>query len=188
MDSTTITSILRLLASYFDAENVPYSIVGGISVLTWGRSRTTEDIDVVIDHTELDIEHFVSFLKKNGFFAEASDFDGFKENSHCTIIHKKSLFRIDFVGVYNIDKRITINEARDIEFQGIKLKIDSPESLVAHKLVFGAHFDIEDAIAVLVRMKGRIDMIKLNQHAERLGVELELKKLLKTLSDSHFEI
>ncbi|MHA1168618.1 MAG: hypothetical protein ACTSRU_12395, partial [Candidatus Hodarchaeales archaeon] len=86
MESTTITSILRLLAGYFNAENVPYSLVGGISVLTWGRSRTTEDIDVVVDHAKLDIEHFVRFLQKNGFFARVSDFDGFKENSHCTII------------------------------------------------------------------------------------------------------
>ena len=91
MDPSAITTILKLLSHYFQEESIPYVIVGGISVLTWGRTRSTEDIDVIVDHTRLNIDHFVKYLQEKGFFAEVEDFAGFKERSHCTIIKKDSL-------------------------------------------------------------------------------------------------
>jgi hypothetical protein len=155
--------------------------VGGISVLAWGRSRTTDDIDIIIDHEKLNISDFVEYLKNKNFSADESDFTGFIHKDHCTIFYKDGLFRIDIIGIYNFDNKISVNEAIEMEFHGTNIKIDSPESLIAHKLNFGSQQDIEDAYSVLIRNKEKINNNKLKKHAERLNVLNKLEKLLKSI-------
>jgi hypothetical protein len=155
--------------------------VGGISVLAWGRSRTTEDIDIIIDHEKLNISDFVDYLNKKNFSVDESDFEGFTQKDHCTIFYKDGLFRIDIIGIYNLDNKISVSEAIEVEFYGIKVKIDSPESLIAHKLNFGSQQDIEDAYSVLIRNKEKINIEKLKTHSERLKVLNKLEKLLKSI-------
>ena len=181
MDNSTINNILKELISYFETRKIPYVIVGGLSVLTWGRIRSTEDIDIIIDHTTLDLNDFVEYLKNNNYHAELNDFMGFKEGDHCTLLKKDSLFRIDLMGKHSVDHEISLKEAKEIEYQGIKLRIDSPESLIAHKLRFGAEFDIEDATAVIIRLNERLDIQKLVDHTVRLGVHKQLRDLIKRI-------
>ena len=45
----------------------------------------------------------------------------------------------------------SINEAVVSSFNDIKLKIDNPESIIVHKLIFGSEQDYEDALAVYIR-------------------------------------
>lgn len=181
MENYLVISITHL-CNYLNNNNISYVIVGGISVLAWGRSRTTEDIDIIIDHEKLDISDFVKYLKEKNFSADESDFGGFLQKDHCTIFYKEGLFRIDIIGIYSLDNKISVNEAIEIGFHGINIKIDSPESLIAHKLNFGSQQDIEDAYSVLIRNKERINIKKLRNHSERLKVLNKLEKLLKSIN------
>lgn len=183
METSIIASILKILSDYFTKYSIPYVIVGGISVLTWGRTRTTEDVDIILDHKKLDISDFVKYLEENNFFAKIEDFEGLKEQGHCTAIHKDSLFRVDIIGTYTQDHEISITEAREVDYSGILLRIDSPENLIAHKLKFGAEFDIEDAVAVIVKMNNKLNYESLSKHASRLGVEDKLKELLTSIKN-----
>lgn len=183
MDSSTIVDILQAITGYFHNKDIPYVIVGGISVLTWGRIRSTEDIDIIVDHTQLNIDDFTRYLRKHDFFAEVEDFQGFNEKGHCSILKKGSLFRLDFVGKYSIDKEISLKEAKEVEYHGLTLLMDSPENLIAHKLKFAADFDIEDAIAVLTRVNKRIDIEKLLIHVERLRVKNRLLDIIRRIKE-----
>jgi hypothetical protein len=136
-----------------------------------------------VDHNVLDIEHFVEYLQKNHFFAEIDDFAGFKEQGHCTVLEKESFVRVDFVGKYDLDKEITLKEAKEVEFRGMKLLVDSPECLIVHKIKFGADFDIEDAISVMVRLNTKINTQKLLEHARRLGVKTKLKEIINKIKE-----
>ncbi len=83
--------------------------------------------------------------------------DAFKEHSYCTIEHKKTMFRIDIKGVYGeMDKR-TIANKREINFQGIKMYVASPEDTIINKLIFAREQDIKDAIGIYVRQAGKLD-------------------------------
>lgn len=179
MNSDSIVNALKIICGYLNNNHIPYVIVGGISVIAWGRARTTEDIDLIIDHSKLNVMEFVSYLKENNFLAENNDFLGFESKDHCTIFYKDGLFRIDIIGSYTKDNEISINESVFVELFGIKMRIDSPESLIAHKLVFASDQDIEDAYAILIRLDNKIDKDILLWHAERLNVIDKLKQLLK---------
>ena len=179
MDSNSLISALKLICTYLNDKKVPYVIVGGISVIAWGRSRTTDDIDIILDHRLLNINDFVSYLTENNFFADIDDFQGFNSKDHCTIFFKDGLFRIDIIGIYNQDNQTSVDNAVLIEFYNVKIRIDNPESLIAHKLLFSSDQDIEDAYAILIRLDNKIDKELLLWYAERLNVVEKLKKLLK---------
>ena len=53
MNSNSIVTALKLISQYLNEHSIPYVVVGGIIVIEWGRSRTTEDIDIIIDHTKV---------------------------------------------------------------------------------------------------------------------------------------
>ncbi|UJG44689.1 MAG: hypothetical protein K9W46_05785 [Candidatus Heimdallarchaeum endolithica] len=86
-----ISESLKVLVEYFNSRNVPYVIVGGVSVLILGRARLTMDIDIIVDHTKLDREDFVNFLKSNNFDATLNDFEEFDEQTHCSIYYKEGM-------------------------------------------------------------------------------------------------
>lgn len=125
MKENHIIESIKIICEYLNKNKINYVIVGGVSVIAWGRARTTEDIDFIIDHNKLTIEDFVNYLN-----------------------HKPGMFRMDIIGVYNHDNVLSIKNAVDVEFHDITIKIDSPESLVVHKLLFGSQQDLEDAFAV----------------------------------------
>jgi hypothetical protein len=93
------------------------------------------------------------------------------------------MFRIDIIGIYNEDNRISVNEAKSFNFQGLQVKIDSPESLIPHKLLFGSQQDYEDATAIYTRLKDTIDVEKLKKHAIRLNILRKLNNFLDFISE-----
>ena len=179
----SIANSIKIICSYLNSNKIDYVIVGGISVLAWGRTRTTEDIDLIIDHSLLNIPEFVKYLKENNFLVDESDFDGFESKDHCTIFYKDGMFRIDIIGVYSSDNEISIKDSHSFAFQGLQVKIDAPESLIAHKLLFGSQQDYEDAVAIYTRLKGKIDVNKLISHGIRLNIKDKLNEFLKYLDD-----
>lgn len=178
----TVANSIKLICSYLNRNKIRYVIVGGMSVLAWGRIRTTEDIDLIIDHKSLNISDFVQYLEKNNFSVDESDFDGFKSKDHCTIFYKDGMFRIDIIGIYNEDNKISIEESQSFKFQDLTIKIDAPESLIAHKLLFGSQQDYEDALAIFTRIEDKIDLNKLKSHASRLKIEKKLQNFLDNIN------
>ena len=181
LDDNAVANSIKLICKYLNENDVDYVIVGGISVIAWGRTRTTEDIDFIIDHKILNITDFVVYLKNNNFSADEDDFKGFELKDHCTIFYKQGMFRIDIIGNYTLDNQISIDDAKAFKFQEINVKIDSPESLIAHKLLFGSQQDLEDAIAIYLRLKEKLDLDRLSIHAVRLKITDKLKKFLKDI-------
>ncbi|MFX1513282.1 MAG: nucleotidyltransferase [Promethearchaeota archaeon] len=182
----TLLDIIHLVVDYLEDKGVDYVIVGGIAVIAWGRPRTTQDIDLIVDHQQLDVKDFANFLRNNDFFADEEDLQmAFSEHSHATILDKKSLIRIDLVGVYSTDQRNTLKH-RQTQVLGDKtIYIDSPESLIAHKLLFGSEQDFQDALAVYTRNEENLNFVRLTTLISNLKVEDDFKKLKKELRNFH---
>jgi len=59
-----ITESLKRLVKYFEKNKIPYVVVGGVSVFVLGSSRFTMGVDIILDHTKLDRENFVTYLNE----------------------------------------------------------------------------------------------------------------------------
>lgn len=178
---TPIEELINIVSKYCIERNIPYVIVGGISVLFWGYPRTTQDVDVIIDHRKLDVDDFVEYLKCNEISCSKADLQyAFENNQHSNInFYKETLFRLDIKGVYTKREQVAIEERHKQKWKDMIIHIDNPHNLIVSKLSYGSQQDHEDALAVLVRNINSLDMQKLKQKAKMNKVEKELKQLLK---------
>ena len=42
-------SVLRTFGEFFERERIRYAVVGGVAVTTWGRVRSTKDVDFAVE-------------------------------------------------------------------------------------------------------------------------------------------
>ncbi len=178
-----ISESLKRLVKYFNSKQIPYVIVGGVSVLVLGRARFTMDIDIILDHTKLDREDFVNFLGKNNFDASLNDLEGLDEKSHCTFFYREGMFRIDIKGVYSNLEQESIDMAIEGIYNDIKLKIDNPVNIVLFKLKFGSEQDYEDALAVFIRNKERMDIEFLKEKSKKMNISKQLDSFIIEIED-----
>lgn len=176
-----ITDILAILTEYFHSRHVPYVVVGGVSVLVLGRTRLTMDVDIIVDHTKLNREDFVNFLKNNNFDVELDDLVGFDEHGHCSIYYKDGMFRIDIKGVYSQFEKESITHAIDAVYNNIHIKIDHPLNIVLFKLKYGSEQDYEDALAVYIRNKEKINKNELIERAKAMNIYGKLEIFLQEI-------
>lgn len=180
----TIEEIIFLIADYFSQKSVEYVIVGGIAVIAWGRPRTTQDIDIIVSHEDLDIQDFANFFRSNGFSIDAEDLrSSFAKQAHATILDKQSSIRIDLKGAYSAREQESLAHRRKQQVYDHFIFIDSAENLIAHKLLFGSEQDFQDALAVFARTEDILDKERLNKLISSLGVEKEFSLLEKTIRD-----
>ena len=59
-----IEEALISITQYMKKQQIPYVIVGGFAAAAWGRVRTTNDIDIIVDQKIIDTKKFVDFVKK----------------------------------------------------------------------------------------------------------------------------
>ncbi len=178
-----ISESLKRLVKYFNSRKIPYVVVGGVSVFVLGRTRFTMDVDIILDHTKLDRGDFVDYLQNNNFDASLIDLEGFDENSHCSFFYKSGMFRIDIKGAYSELELESIKMAIDGIYNDIKLKINNPTNLILYKLHFGSEQDYEDALAVYIRNKERIDTNFLKDKARKMNIENQLNLFLKDVTE-----
>ena len=70
-----------------------------------------------------------------------------------------------------------------ITFHGIELYIESPEDLLANKLFFGSHQDIQDAQSVFIRQRQVLDMDYLEFACRENGVLSKLQQILQAIEE-----
>ncbi|MCG3227213.1 MAG: hypothetical protein H7645_09850 [Candidatus Heimdallarchaeota archaeon] len=163
---------------YFEINSIPYVIVGGVAVIVTGRTRMTTDVDIILNHERIQREDFVKYLVNDGFDANIRDFDGFDEEGHCSIFFKEGMFRIDIKGTYSELDHESIEMALDETFNNIPVKINHPVNTILFKLKFGSEQDYEDALAVYIRNKERIDHKFLEEKAHKMRISKELDSFL----------
>lgn len=158
-------------------------IIGGIAVIKFGRPRTTQDIDIIIQIDDKDIDPFVKILTSEGYKINPSEIrQAFMEKSHLTIFIPNEILRIDLKGIYSqLDFKSFNNKKKTTIFE-IETWIESPEDLVIAKLVYNSYQDIEDATSVIIRQSNKLNMNYLKERAIQEKVLKKLEKILNKLS------
>ncbi len=180
MEERDIFDILKLVTNFLNKEEIPYMIVGGITLAYYGMPRTTEDIDILIILEKTKIKKFVDFMKKNDFSVNEEDIKtAFKEKSHFTVFDQKSVFRMDIKGIYNDLDSDSFSRRKKIHFRSLDIYINSPEDAIIAKLTFGSFKDLEDTKGIILRQRKNLDFDYIKKKCKKYKVLDKLEKIIK---------
>src|SRR3989338_8800683 len=137
-----------------------YVIVSGYISILFGRTRTTEDVDIFIE--ELNKEKFTALhgdLKKHGYWCLNAE--------NITIPN----FEIKFAK--DISKKSALKDTLTVETKLGNIKISSLERQVAYKRYYlKSEKDLEDAAHIEKLFKDDIDTSKVEQYKRHIKDEM----------------
>ncbi len=177
-----VISFTKIMEKHFD-----YVYVSGYVSLLFGRSRATEDVDVLVEKITFEkFEGFFREMEKKGFMFLNSDdpkelFFNYlmKETAIRACKGKEYIPNIEIKFIKSREDAEAIKNKLIVRFDGIKLFIPEIEEQIAFKLWLGSDKDKEDAFYLYELFKKELNKEKLDYYCRRLNVKNIQAKLLK---------
>jgi len=158
-------------------QETPYVIVSGYVAILFGRSRGTEDVDILVPHLEKpSFSRLYRALLDGGYeFLNAEDADGLFDmlNKRMGIrVARKEQFipNIELKFVKDEVDRIVLRDRVEVNLPGADVYISAIEIQIAYKLFLGSQKDIEDALFLYEIFREDLDPTILKQRMESFGV------------------
>jgi hypothetical protein len=146
------------------ATGIPYMITGSLASTYYGRPRTTQDIDLIVQPNASQLDAFVESARLRGYYVDA----GYKLD---LIMQKDREF-----------SRQEFRRRREVTLLGTRAFMVSAEDSILSKLEWSRGGTSErqflDALAVARTQGDSLDGACLAQWAAELGLESELDRLL----------
>ena len=166
-----VVKALQRLVRALESARCEYVIVGGLVAIHYGRTRVTQDIDVVVDTQ--DLSSLSSALREQGFEFSQRDLEAaYEERGRVTLfLPEEAIFHVDLKFASDeLDYEVLRGRVRG-EVMGVECWVESVEDIVAAKLIYNSSQDEEDVIAILLN-KGLNE--KMKEKAKKFGVYQKL--------------
>ena len=173
-----IAAVVGDVSGFFDREGIPFAIVGALALHTYGYSRATNDVDLLVGRDAQD--RLVEFLEKRGFETLHRS-DGYSNHLHAN----PDLGRLDVIYVDEDTRGKMFAEARPASLAGMSVVVPKPEHLAAMKIhamkndpsrAFQEMADIQ----FLMRLPG-VDRGQIREYFERSGQVERFHELERSL-------
>lgn len=166
-----------------DTCDVEYVIVSGYVAILTGRSRSTEDIDIILEVlSETETEQLVSELKQQGYWGMAMPlaemYSMLSEGSRIRIADEGEMYpNFETWFVSNDVEREALSNPLSVIFDEGQIDISPLELQIAYKLRLAQAADslrgkdFEDALHLYLTFEGRFNTERLEAYVTELGVE-----------------
>lgn len=172
-----LDSFVLSFTEHLATNNIKYVIVSGYVAILFGRSRISEDVDILIEH--ISFEKFLEFWSgieqgyeclNTGNSYEA--YNDYLENHHAIRIAKKGSFipNIELKFVKNDLDRYSLEHRRHVKIADRSLYLSPLELQIPYKLFLGSEKDIEDARFLFKLFKDNLDIVLLKMFLTKLKV------------------
>lgn len=174
-----LAASLRYIVDLLEAQRVTYMLVGSVAALAHGRSRATQDFDVVVELSLATVDQLVEALPQERFYVS-------RDAAH-DAVQRETLFNIiDMTTGWKVDivprkrrrfSQTELGRRQRMEVLGVSVWVATLEDTILSKLEWGrlgggAGRQFED-VAELVRIGGReLDF----EYLERWAAELDLSR------------
>ena len=185
------TAVLEF-TELLDACDVGYVIVSGYVAILTGRSRSTEDIDVILESlSETETEQLVTELNDAGYWGMAMPLDEMysmlSEGSRIRIAEEGEIYpNFETWFVSNDVEREALSNPLTVNFDEGLIEISQLELQIAYKLRLAQAADslrgkdFEDALHLYLTFEEQFNTSRLEAYVKELGVEnyyAELKRV-----------
>lgn len=172
MPNDALATLVRLLKE----TDVPHMITGSFASTYHGVSRTTLDVDVVIDPTRFSLSRLLVLLAENGFYvSEANAGVAFRARGQFNVIHMESVWKIDLIIRKNRPFSETEFRPREpVTILGVDTFVTSAEDIILAKLEWAKASESSKQlrdIRGIIEIKGdTLDLAYIEKWAKALGV------------------
>ena len=156
---------------------IPYVIVSGYVAILFGRSRGTEDVDILISRLAKDtFGELHTALSEGGYeFLNAEDADGLYDmllNRMGIRIAKKGQFipNIELKFLKDGIDRTVLRDRVEVNLPGVRVYISPIDIQIAYKMYLGSQKDIEDALYLWEIFKDDLDHEDVKKWMKTFGV------------------
>jgi hypothetical protein len=122
-----IVAVVGDVRGFLDREGIPFAIVGALVLHTYGYSRATNDVYLLVGRDAQD--RLISFLEKRGFETLHRS-NGYSNHLHAD----PALGRLDVIYVDEDTRGKMFAEARPASLAGMSVVVPKPEHLAAMKV------------------------------------------------------
>jgi hypothetical protein len=166
-----------------DQAGVQYVVVAGYVAILLGRSRATEDVDVIIEPlSESETDALAEALDDAGYWGVEEPLEHMYDRQTDDIATRvapdgKMIPNFEVVFPQDGYDRHSLSEAIVAELAGRTLRIGPLELQVAYKLHLGSQKDFEDALHLYTLFADRLDTEKLERFVDGFEVNDSYERL-----------
>jgi hypothetical protein len=180
------TEVLRRLIAALDHAGIAYMLSGSLAAAYYGTSRSTQDIDFVIEATAEQLQAFVRHLPTDEYYVDLNAaLEAHRQRSLFNLIDLSSGWKVDLI--IRKDRPFSREEfgrRQLVRIEGLSLFMASPEDMIIAKLEWSklgeSHRQIED-VAGILRVRGEsVDRAYVEKWAQDLQLQTQWKQALET--------
>ncbi len=178
---------LDRMAIYFsrllDEHDIDHVFVSGYVAILAGRSRSTEDIDVLIESIDEELAaDFVDTLRARGYWGPAAPLDDLHtqlaEGGNIWVAPRDDITpHLEVKFVSDEFDQASLEESIAARVGGEEIPIGPLELQIAYKLYLGTQQDFEDAVHLYTLFEESLRPAQLERWCENLGVSEEYDRL-----------
>lgn len=174
----TLTKAIRILRQY----EVPFHLTGGVTSITYGEPRMTQDIDIVVDNaaTALKVSELVEAFANSGFLLDEKAVRmSVRDRRLFQLLDTTESLKLDIYPRELIAGELTRSESREI-FDGFFLPVASLPDAAVSKLIWvskGSHKNRRD-IRQIVSRATAAQLQLIHSLASELGLTELLAEIL----------
>lgn len=172
------------LVELLEAHEIPYMMMGGLTVSIWGIPRATYDVDLTLGVDEMGLAKFIDLMKRAEFEVDPPFERGFRD-----VLAGMEKIRLEWwtqasrrieIDVFLVTtpyQKSAFSRKRRVRIEQREMWAIDPADLILHKLVAGRPKDVADVQNILA-IQGVGDEGYVREWAGRLGVAQELEEAL----------
>jgi predicted nucleotidyltransferase len=169
---------LREIVARLEALEIAYMLVGSVAALAHGRSRSTQDFDLVIEADASAVRDLVRSLPDERFYAsEDAAIEALRHQTQFNVIDMETGWKIDLIPrKARRFSEIEFSRRTRIDVLGLPIFVASLEDTIVSKLEWaqaagGSERQLEDVRALLQLGGERVDLQYVRHWVEALALE-----------------
>ena len=176
-----VTEVFQRITAALEQAGIPYMLTGSFASAYYGAPRTTQDIDLVVEATPVQLRAFVNLLPVSEYYVDLdAALEARRRESMFNVVETRTGWKIDLI----IRKSRAFSEEefrrrKRIQIEDIPLFVASAEDVVISKLEWAklSHSprQIEDAAGILKMHSKALDRAYVEKWVLELGLAVEWK-------------
>ncbi len=178
----SLLGTLEEITAELDQARIAHMVAGSVASTYYSEPRTTQDIDIVIDPDRRSLQAFVGALDPARYYVGDSE-AALARRGQFNVIDTTSGWKVDLIVCRDRPfSRQKLARRRQVEIEGLRVSVASPEDTILAKLEWGelsgSSRQRRDVQAMVGALGDDLDFEYLRRWAVELGVGDALAEML----------